>query len=435
MKMLIPNLERCADYHVHLIAPDVANFFYLDVPWFKHDSDSKLPHTFPADIKLKTNQAYESYRQLGSGDPRLGESWKCWISLRDALVKSFLRSQHVYSNLQKAIMENQEYKSEEKLKSLPDDKQLEKIMVKFSSSEYDRAEELLEELDTLRTRPGSGEKVGIDWATENIAQGRNPKKVHLRFQCFMLNDKFGPYSNGESAFLADMNDYHLESAICPDIVNNLPKANKIIFVDNLPIDISEEELKYLYSRCGAIKSIDIFNLRPELDPGEWGSKAKAERRKQMRMSGMKRANNTDRRRSPVYAMIKFEDEGGHKCATNDTLRIFGMVIRMHPAKSYPARNLNQLHIENIPDGLYAIDVETKLSKILHPNMYVSLQVGQHINSQPRRCTINFPTFETAYHAYQELQTVDFGCDECKLNWMQTPNDSMEYWTRNIIPDP
>ena len=438
MRMLFHHLEQNADFHVHLIAPEIASFLYVDAPWFKNNSFTQIRTDPQADdsttLQATGGTAYDTYKTFNetNHDPRISEAWKCWFSIRDAMVKTFLRSQRAYCELQKGIVEAENTK-----KKLKDKKSKSKSTsedgIKFSNNEHGGAEELFEELDMMRTTE-SGKKVGRDYSKEEIERGRNPRNANLRFECHMLNDKFGPYSTPESSILADIDGSPDNNTICPEIANQLPETNRTIFVDNLPIDISEEELDDLYSRCGDIKSIKIFNLRPELDPGELKPSALKALKKKRRMTGMKGVKYS-RQRTPIYAVITFHDEDSFDKASNDMLRIFGMVIRRHAARSNPARSLFKLYIENIPDGLYAIDVEEKLSKVLYPNVYVSLEIGQHVNSQPSNLVLTFPSYEVAHYAYGQLQTVDFGSDECTFNWMATPKDSMAHWTRKISPDP
>lgn len=420
MRMLFTHLENNADFHVHLIAPEVAAFLYVEVPWIKDNLFTSSAKYISSHNQDGLDDPFKTFQN----DPRLADTWKCWLSMRDALVKNFIRSQHAYCVLQETIKEYEEQKDNEEDKS----------KIKFSNSEHSKAEELLEELNMMRIRE-NGEKVGRDFAQEKIVNGRYPTKATLRFECHMLNGKFGPYGDQKSSILADLDDSNtMLSEICPEIANQLPAATRTIFVDNLPINIDKEELDDLYSRCGGIESIEIFNLHPELDPGELGAEALKKLRKQRRMTGIKNVKYS-RERTPIYAMITFKDTDGFERATNDMLRIFGMVIRRLAAKSFPARNLHKIYIENVHNGYFAIDVEQKLSKALHPHMYLSLEIGQHVNSQPRNLTLSFPSFEAAHYAYQHLKTLNFESEECTINWMPTPKNSMAYWTREIVPDP
>jgi hypothetical protein len=426
MKMLYHHLERNANFHVHLIAPEVADFLYVDVPWLKHGVQNDA--TDISSSTTKRDGLLDPYKTF-QNDPRLAEHWKSWFSLRDELVKTLMQSQHAYCDLQAAI---------NKLDTVTNESTKLKVKtsmsgIKFTNTEHVRAEQLLDELDMLRTR-ANGEKVGRDWAHEEVFQGRTPTKANLKFECHMLNDRFGPYANEESTFMVDLNETKNNSfEVSPEIATQLPATNKTILVDNLPIDINEEELEELYSRCGNIKSINIFNLRPDLDPGELTDAALRTMLKKSRMKGGKNVKY-NRKRTPVYAIITYEDESGCKRALNDMLRIFGMIIRRHASKSYPARTLNKLHIENIPDGIFAIDIEEKLSKLLHPDMYLSLDIGQHVNSQASSLTLSFPSYEVACCAYEQLKNLEFGSDEGTIHWLSTPDDSLKYWKREMLPE-
>jgi len=426
MKMLFTNLKRRVGFHVHFIATELAEFFYVELPEQMQGEGSSI-------------DLYEMpLEPMGKSDARINESWENWNSLRDDLVDTFLSSQHMYVRLQSAIKKGDSDQKEKKSKTKAvevEEEEVEKIMVKYSNDAHERtAEELVEELDRLRTN-ADGEMVGRSPATMQ-RPGRAPKGANLQFECLMLHDKFGPYSNADTAFLADLEGRHhsMFGEISPDIVDHLPDTNRSIFVDNLPIDITREELEYLYSRCGSVESIEVFNLRPDLDPGELTKNAMRRRRKRNRMSGKKGATQIRNERSPVYAVIKFEDIDGYNSAAIDMLRIFGMVIRRQAVKSHPARNMHKLFIEDIPEGLIAMDLEEKLSKALHPDMYISLKLSQHANAQPKSCEITFPTFEVSHHAYHQLKQLDFGDQKLNLHWMKTPANAVAYWTREQLPN-
>ena len=140
-------------------------------------------------------------------------------------------------------------------------------------------------------------------------------------------------------------------------------------------------------------------------------------------------------RTPVYGAIKFSSSVGYDTATIDALRIFGMVVRFHPIRTIRARDVTSLFIENIPSGQLSIDIEHQISKVLHPDIYVCVDLGVNDYAVLNSCEIKFPTFEVANHAYSLLQNVDFGNDECTLNWMRTRENAMGYWTRELGFDP
>lgn len=453
MKMLFPNLKGRAGFHVHLIASELAEFFYVEIPNNSDEDELSSKNQTEGKIEIMKQQ------RLGKSDSRMNDAWDEWNELRDTLVKLSLSAQHMYCRLNSAMKraelgkassaknedernrdddeeeQEQEQNGDESLKIVPDEKEIEIIMIKYSTDNHQRTEELMAKLDELRTNE-DGELVGHS-INENSKVGKPPKRANLRFDCYVLSKRFGPYGSLESALDADMDgrEESIRELLDHDVAILLPSTRKTIFVDNLPIDITKEELEFLYSRCGSIKKLEIFNLRPELDPGTLSMKKELnQRRKNRKSGGSKDAGETHMNRSPVYALIEFEDDDGYKTATMQMLRIFGMVIRRQAAKSYPARSTNKIYIENIPPGLYSMDVEIKLSEILHPDIYVSLSLGQHINSEPSNCVLTFPTFETAYYAYQKLQDVNFGSEDCVMHWMKTPPNAMGYWTRDIIPE-
>lgn len=239
-------------------------------------------------------------------------------------------------------------------------------------------------------------------------------------------------------------------------IPNIPNANRTIMIDNLPIDISNEELETLYSRCGPIRSIHIFNIRPHLDPGKLSKKKLMERRRGNRLSGAAAASmqGKGRVRTPVYAIIEFETDEGYSTATKDVLRIFGMIIRRHAVRSVPVgRNADEvigrynlenddgmptmrLYIEYLPPGLRSIDLEAIISDALKPYVELIPAVGNHHLKKAQGCLIQFPTFESAFVSYHILKGVDFGSEECTVNWMKTPGKALQFWTRNIgLDDP
>jgi len=219
---------------------------------------------------------------------------------------------------------------------------------------------------------------------------------------------------------------------------------RLVFVNNLPIDTTEEEIDQIYSRCGALDTIKLFNLRPDLDPGPLTKAQLAERRRNSRMKN-KYSNE----------LQTFKDAEGFKTATGPELSIFGCVIRRHPVMSIKPRDMTTLYIENIPQNLYSMDVEYKLARCLHPHqVYVMLDgmkgVGKDVEkgsnqdySEPASCEVKFEDFRTAMQAYNWIRagadgTVGegsnvslMGGEDCHLHWFRTPHDGMKYWTREL----
>lgn len=80
-----------------------------------------------------------------------------------------------------------------------------------------------------------------------------------------------------------------------------------------------------------------------------------------------------------------------------------------------------------------MDFEEKFSKVLQPDIYIALRTGQHINSRAKSCELSFPSFEVAYYAQKKLQTQCTDDVKFSINWMKTPDDALQYWTRDLVP--
>lgn len=307
-----------------------------------------------------------------TADPRVVRREKEWKARQDEFCESVLQ---IYNSLENIDM--QQYQKSRGLKG--------------------KNAAMLGELDKLRTRPSDGVKVGRDRQQEQARHGRRRKNVHLVFDAMLLQDEW-----------------------------NVPTPRQyIVFVDNLPIDMEETDLFDLYSRCGPVQSVQIFNQRPELDPGPLAAKERREKKVNQRMSSNRR--RWKRPRTPVYAQITFVTQQAYETAIDAPLRIFGMVVRKHPMRSIRTEDMTSLFLEDIPQGMYSLDIEHKLSQLLHPEIYVGLNIGQHDFAEAASCEIKFPSFEMAHYAYHKLQELDI--EGSSLQWMRTPEDAMQYWIR------
>lgn len=343
LRMLWTSLSKCVSTHIHFVADDVANFFYVD-----HST---------------------------SADPRLGKRAKEWDAEQDQFVETMFQ---IYDALK-----------------IPSTNPLSKARGLIGENA-----DMLGELDILRTRPSDGVKVGRDREQEQAISGRRRKNVHLVFDAMLLIDEWEPSK----------------------------QQQYVVFVDNMPIDMEETDLFDLYSRCGPVQSVQIFNRREELDPGPLSAKKRKERKVQERQSMWRNRRQWKRPRTPVYGQITFTSQEGYESASDAPLRIFGMVIRKHPMRTIRPMDMTSLYLEDIPEGTYSLDIEHKLSQLLHPEIYVCLNIGQHDFAEPSSIEIRFPSFEMAQHAFYRLQDLDM--EGASLHWMRTPHDATKYWTRD-----
>jgi hypothetical protein len=217
-------------------------------------------------------------------------------------------------------------------------------------------------------------------------------------------------------------------------------TDRLVVLDNLPIDMTANRLLDAYGRCGPIAGLKIFRQRPELDPGRKSTDSK----KKIRSPSSTRRKKWERPRSPVYAVILYEEVEGATKALADPLRIFGMVLDKHLIRSHRPRSITTLFLEDIPSTHHDVaSIEYELSQVLHPDLYVCLDTRDGVDwtrssrsaaVDPLNCVIQFPCFEAVYWAYWklslelELLRED---ENCSLQWMETPKDAMLYWTRQL----
>ena len=209
------------------------------------------------------------------------------------------------------------------------------------------------------------------------------------------------------------------------------KHGNIVFLDNLPIDITETELLELYSRCGKVDSVQIFNQRPDLDPGPLTAAQLMERKKKQLKSVAtigKTVTKWVRPRSPVYAIVNFCDEKGYERAVDDNLRIFGMLIRRHPVRSTPCSRLKSFFLEKIEGGKPCRELEYELEKAL--GLEIFLQPGQKSGVHVGSCEIVFPSFDVAWKAWGKINKLKIIKKKlAQAQWFRTLKDAEKWWLR------
>lgn len=203
------------------------------------------------------------------------------------------------------------------------------------------------------------------------------------------------------------------------------------------------ELFEIYTPCGPIQSISIFNQRHDLDPGKLSAVQLQERRKKMRKNRISPVTNRkgwQRRKTPLYAYITFATVEGAQKALMPELQLLGMIFRKHDMRSLQVSALKKLYVENLPKGLHSSDLEYQLATSLKEHdMYLSLRLGQHKKTEPTSCEIFFPSFDVAFLSYDKVnESIASLCEHYEsencdtvINWIPTPIDAMKHWTREI----
>ena len=394
-------LRKTTKQHVHLVAADLAKFLYIGIPENIYQNDS-------ASAATEINGT-RTAKQVHSFDDRVNGCWVEWDGAKAELAELLMECQHGLAKVENLL--RKEVKLRKQILALEIKEEEEKSMAALLKNEMKRKKYL-----------------------KHLQKSLKRKGRRAVFDAMLLTEKFAPGSE------------HVDAT----------ETDRTIFVDCLPIDTSVEEIREIYSRCGPIQSLRVFNLRPDLDPGPPTPLQRMKLRKKHRRAGGNKLKK-DRKRSPIYAKIIFATKEGYEAASRDELRIFGMVIRRHPARSIPAKDATTLYLENVPRGLYALDVETKLSRTLHPDIYIGLDVGQNDYWRPASCEIRFPSFETALHAFAEIEKIDMSSEtapietddkiddnedferlpgpQCAIHWMPTTDDASFFYTRVANFDP
>lgn len=442
IRILCNALTYCSPTHSHLVADAFADYFCLDI---------QKPQIAKTDIgpQKEALDVVKHQREILITE-------KKYNNRRDKFVKDMMELQHIFaswgenfvsegigpgntcqiSTIDNVLIEKND--NEDDTSSDLSVKEFKKAQEPYSTqTRMEQKEKLKETLDELRRIGLEKEKEGAE-KRKGKGRGRPQKGNHIRFTAVPLEEK-----NETSHPKLEIQDASDE---------------RIVFLNNLPIDTNEEEIDAIYSRCGNLDSIQLFNLRPDLDPGPLSTKQLKDR---IRMKKLMRRKNTyaslSRPRTPVYARLRFQTDAGYRVATSQELCIFGCVIRRHPVLSIKSDDVTTIYLEQIPQHLFSIDVENMLGELLHPhkfslmldgtqglglNGYRKNTDGKHQEySRPSSCQVRFVDYHTAAQAYQWIREErrafcmngnKFADDGVvQVHWFQTPSNSMEYWTRDL----
>ncbi|KAL7520062.1 hypothetical protein ACHAWX_004812 [Stephanocyclus meneghinianus] len=453
-------LNKISASHSHLVAVELGRYFYVDMLTQSADGHGNKTSLEPAGEKedkkelflvdststdldriraASASSANRKHRKLNSSDKRYQKT-------RDDFVTKMLQLQHDFASWENGNESESDCGDTDAADDSSDDVSSDLLVKEFQKEQLhytvdarkQQQEALAETLVELRKmglrKEGDGKK----------SRGRPKKGTHLKFTAVKMEDDNPTTSQ----------DF---------FTGKLEMEQRIVFINNLPIDTTEEEIEQIYSRCGPLDSVKLFNLRPDLDPGPLSKKQLEVRRRKKRLSNagadtytVYQRQSQQRPRTPVYGILTFQTVEGFELATSPEMSLFGCVIRRHPVMSIKPQEMKTLYLENIPPNLLSIEVEYKLARLLHPHkMYVMLDgmkgvcrgVHEHNGStddyrefsEPSSCEINFENFCAANEAYQLMvsnggvdQGASFmGSGDCQIHWFRTPLDGMRYWTRDF----
>ena len=463
-RVLLSNLRKTVPQgRIHWIGRDVADFFYVTQP---DEASAKQPtdelEGDPIDI-----------------DPILQYSEAKWADVRDQYVRSLRNIQKLFLELEREQdrQRNERRKEEtdgdaEALDGEDEDPSSERSVLQTFEKVAALTRMDAKRISTQRVKPRTYIPL------EALAIGDTWKKPipDRWFEDNLLNRatiEEAPNESppGATTSITTEEDKTIISAASTVMFGNdafpiRPPVDRLVVVDNLPIDMTESRLREAYGRCGDIDALSIVHARPDLDPGKRATDSK---KKIRNPSSSSRKQKWVRPRTPLYAMILYGDPGSARTAAGEPLRIFGMVLDQHLMRSHRAADMTTLYLEDVLcDDIPAMEAE--LNRILGPSdLYVSLDDdgatnlslrtrighrktgrGRHRKPQLSSYTIRFPSFEAAYWSYRKLSTEldllappsasasatvtpvsPFHGDDPGLHWMETPRDAPLYWTRKL----
>ncbi|KAL9183686.1 hypothetical protein ACHAXT_004542 [Thalassiosira profunda] len=440
--------------HAHFVAVDLARYLYVDLPNSADEEGEAV--ISPADVLTRKSAvaAIEAHGKLRTAQRRYKRERSRFLdkarerqnkfALIEKKEKTTLRitlnagkdAEGVSDDLEGTPLENWRWKEDEK----------------------EDVEETLEGLQTRGAQIGAGKGRG---------GGRPRERVHLNFTAIKLDSDAEPEASQSES------------------------AERLVFLDNLPIDTTQDEIDQVYSRCGPLDSIQLFNLRPDLDPGPLSKKQLEERRRKTRLNNRgtfgnfgEAAGRQERPRTPVYGMLRFQTAEGYKVATCPDLTIFGINIRRHPVLSIKPEQRTTLFIEQIPNGLYEHQLENDLAAFFRTHNFGVMLDGsgyRKMKDKAGSCQLKFEDFHSAHLAYDLLRSESADKEdnkvlllssesifndydeveeeekeeeeeeeeeeeveekekedgskqeECKVHWFRTPEKSLQWWTRELGP--
>lgn len=442
--------------HVHWIISELTAFLYVTAT-ATVTANSKDGHG-----EFESNSS-DHVAKLLATDNKIQQRRDTWETARDDFVESFQQVQELL------IQEHEGIRGETVIEKDIDDEGYASI-----SEEDDIA--LVEEVEPLDSSEESVLKTLQE--ASKVPEGSKPSQKAtelslLRPRTYISYEALATDELGISAAVAaDPQPPHLYQPNAFDHTDSTittmdlppPPTERLIFVDNLPIDMDEQILRASYERCGDIEDIQIFHRRLDLDPGRKSNDSK----KKIRKPSNSNRQAWERPRTPLYAQILYKETAGAQKASVDPLRIFGMVLDKHLMRSHPASEMTRLYIEDIAPHHDATSIEYELTQVLHTKLYVCLDIERgrrrkrKRDESPLNAILQFPDFESAYwantrlsheldrlranngaasdiaassdHASNEGGKDGKSCDDdiaTAIHWLPTPRDAMLYWTRRL----
>ena len=384
MRMLLPNLYNTTKSHVHLIAPKMAEFFYV-----------KVPHDEPADSHLPKAEAQ-------------------WQNLRNKFVEALLYFQHELQELKPELREEATARASEVqeaiveslgIDSMPSVLAKERAALDNGDDDEDDEDK---ETDNDNSNNNNDGNNGNDTTTTNNNNNNNNQEEFLLkpgtdpVSHTIPEDELSSYPANRKERKVRRRTFHiaLQATNLTELSDqDLYPTNRMVFVDNLPIDVTEAELYDLFSRCGVLEKVQVFNQRLDLDPGIRAARI-ARQTKYRLVAGRRK---WFRPKTPLYGALTFASEEDCATALDPTMRLFGMIIRRHAARTVRPSDLTKLYIENIPTGLSPSTVQERVREALQPDVVVGSERTYNDKYFPTSCEVEFESFEVALDSFGKVE--------------------------------
>jgi len=191
----------------------------------------------------------------------------------------------------------------------------------------------------------------------------------------------------------------------------LSSDSRLVFVENLPGDVTAAALDGAFEKVGEIESAEFFNvpddevlaaaLQAKIAKQDQAKEKKKNWKKRTRAGYNLRESGPDR--SPTCALLQFKTDEGAKRATDPSLAVFGVVFAQRPCRTRPAKDLTSIYLSNLAPGL----LEDALLDFLQDALRVDasqLQLWRRDPfTQPSRARLRFQSFREARWAWDRLQ--------------------------------
>lgn len=171
-----------------------------------------------------------------------------------------------------------------------------------------------------------------------------------------------------------------------------------VFVENLPADVTEDDVRTALARCGDIASATIYTPRTVEKPArQQGSSAS----RGYKLRTLKKPVGDV---SSTTAIVDFVDGEAAAKATSRSLRIFGVIIKNRPCRTRPVTNVRSFFLHHLDAGLsdehvlkakldHIFDGRTDPIRIWHEDFF----------TPPDRLRLRFQCHHAAQWAWVKLQ--------------------------------